>query len=317
MLPPNLVDILFLDGQKRELTFPFLPAEQGDEDRSRATCRRSTACGCTRTNRWPRSTSIRCDLKLPPAIFAPFSDQGQIVTPTYWGSHWPLARGKTTGWAIDDRVQFTPCHNSVMSWARSRPEPLRTAADRDARHARPLEADDHADLGLADRHERRGRRAAAAVGAQLRASPLRWKSTERGSKPNRTCPSAVRSGWSRSRTTITIDIKPATACVNPVFELTGASQDAGPCGIGRPALDADEYAWDGQTLWINATLTQDTLLRLELAADCRCPEIHRLWKLSGREKCRRFGGTIDRDPEGPVAALVRAGSRRVVWCAEF
>ena len=31
VLPPNLVDVLFLDGQKRELDFPFLPAEQGEK----------------------------------------------------------------------------------------------------------------------------------------------------------------------------------------------------------------------------------------------------------------------------------------------
>ena len=39
------------------------------------------------------------------------------MTPCYWGSHWPLARGNSTGNKIDDRIAFTPCHNSVMSWA--------------------------------------------------------------------------------------------------------------------------------------------------------------------------------------------------------
>ena len=30
-------------------------------------------------------------------VFAPFFDGGQMVTPCYWGSHWPLARGNSTG----------------------------------------------------------------------------------------------------------------------------------------------------------------------------------------------------------------------------
>jgi hypothetical protein len=60
-------------------------------------------------------------------IFGPFYDGGQMVTPCYWGSHWPLARGNSTGNAIDDRIRFTPTHNSVMSWAGKRPTPLATA----------------------------------------------------------------------------------------------------------------------------------------------------------------------------------------------
>ena len=59
--------------------------------------------------------------RLPPVVFPPFFDAGQMVTPCYWGSHWPLARGNSTGSKIDDRIQFTPCHNSVMSWAGCRP----------------------------------------------------------------------------------------------------------------------------------------------------------------------------------------------------
>ena len=67
------------------------------------------------------------ETKLPAVVFAPFFDGGQMVTPCYWGSHWPLARGNSTGNAIDDRIQFTPTHNSVMSWAGRRPAPLATA----------------------------------------------------------------------------------------------------------------------------------------------------------------------------------------------
>ena len=41
----------------------------------------------------------------------------------------PLAAGagNSTGRSIDDRIQFTPCHNSVMSWGGCRPSPLQTS----------------------------------------------------------------------------------------------------------------------------------------------------------------------------------------------
>ena len=38
------------------------------------------------------------------------------MTPAYWGSHWPLSRGKTTGMSIDDRIHFSPAHNSLLTW---------------------------------------------------------------------------------------------------------------------------------------------------------------------------------------------------------
>ncbi len=126
VLPPNLVDVLFLDGQRRELTFPFFPEQQGEKVQSRDV----PAIYRVRLHNDEQLSAIYfnpLERKLPPAIFAPFFDKGEVVTPTYWGSHWPLARGKTTGNAIDDRVQFSPCHNSVMSWARQRPTPVQTA----------------------------------------------------------------------------------------------------------------------------------------------------------------------------------------------
>ncbi len=48
------------------------------------------------------------ETKLPPVVFGPFFDQGEMVTPCYWGSHWPLARGNSTGRTIDDRIALTP-----------------------------------------------------------------------------------------------------------------------------------------------------------------------------------------------------------------
>jgi hypothetical protein len=61
---------------------------------------------------------------------------------------------------------------------------------------------------------------------------------------------------------VTVAIKPGPPCVNPVFELTGAPKGAGAVAVtldGRP-LDPGRYAWDGRTLWLDATIEAPTEL---------------------------------------------------------
>ena len=132
VLPNDPVDALFLDGRKHQFRFPNPTGKKGDSSR-------------TRTAGVPAIYRLRLDkedelaavyfnpneTKLPPVVFAPFFDGGEMVTPCYWGSHWPLARGNSTGRSIDDRIEFTPTHNSVMSWA----DTGRPAPDERARHA--------------------------------------------------------------------------------------------------------------------------------------------------------------------------------------
>lgn len=64
-------------------------------------------------------------------------------------------------------------------------------------------------------------------------------------------------------TTITVTIKPAVACINPVFELLQAPKTLVRVRLADRLLEAKEYAWDGKTLWIKATVLRDTPLRLE------------------------------------------------------
>lgn len=64
---------------------------------------------------------------------------------------------------------------------------------------------------------------------------------------------------------IAIHISPKVACVNPVFELRNASKVLKSVRLGNQVLDANQYAWDGKTLWLNATLDQPTTLKLEFA----------------------------------------------------
>jgi hypothetical protein len=61
---------------------------------------------------------------------------------------------------------------------------------------------------------------------------------------------------------VAVEIKPAAACVNPVFELVAAPRTLTQVELGGRRLDAKEYAWDGRTLWIDATVRQDTQMRL-------------------------------------------------------
>jgi hypothetical protein len=65
--------------------------------------------------------------------------------------------------------------------------------------------------------------------------------------------------------TVTITIKPAKVCVNPVFELSDAPKKLTRVRLAGRLLDAKEYAWDGKTLWLNATIVSAVPLQLEFA----------------------------------------------------
>jgi len=262
VLPSNLADVLFVDGQKRELKFPFFPNEQGEKAKSRD----MPAIYRVRLHKDEPMAAVYfnpLDTKLPPAIFAPFFDKGQLVTPCYWGSHWPLARGKTTGYAIDDRVHFTPCHNSVMSFARSRPKPLRTAQvetlDTLGR-SKPMLLQTWVWLiGMSDADDARLLEWARSFSHPPSLLELQGARLEAESYlPERR---AMRLVVEEKHVTMTI--KPAPQCVNPVFELAGAPGPLTGVQLAGRALGGNEYAWDGRTLWIGATLVQNTPLRLE------------------------------------------------------
>ncbi len=264
VLPANLVDVLFLDGEKRQLHFPFFPQEQGEKAESRGI----PAVYRVRLHKDEPLAAVYFHpehTELPPAIFAPFSDQGVVVTPTYWGSHWPLARGKTTGWSIDDRVHLTPCHNSVMSWARSRPTPLwslqRETLDSLGR-LRPMIVERWAWLiGMTDSDDGR-----LLQWAQSFAQPplIEVEGARLESEPDAFQRRAI---WLTAESdTVTMRVKPAPVCVNPVFELSNAPGVIRRVELAGQPLAAEQYAWDGRTLWLDATLSQPQVLRLEFGS---------------------------------------------------
>jgi hypothetical protein len=258
VLPDNPVDALFLDGRKHAFRFPnptggkaptIDPGGVPAVYRLRLSKAEELAAVYFNPN----------EVKLPPVVFAPFFDKGEMVTPCYWGSHWPLARGNATGNAIDDRIGLTPCHNSVMSWAGTRPRPLRTGElvtlDTLGR-SRPMTVrtwawligmSGESDARLVDR----AKSFANPPALELRGARVGFD----GYAPERRAIRLVAEGPE-----VTITIKPSSPCVNPVFEFEGAP--AGGARVilaGRPR-DSSRYAWDGHTLWLDATIAAPTEL---------------------------------------------------------
>ncbi len=69
--------------------------------------------------------------------------------------------------------------------------------------------------------------------------------------------------------TVTIGIKPAGHCVNPVFEMGSAPKTLKTVRVDGKPLDPSRYAWDGKTLWLEATLSQPAEVQLEFADTTR------------------------------------------------
>lgn len=53
---------------------------------------------------------------------------------------------------------------------------------------------------------------------------------------------------------IEIKVKPASRCVNPVFEIAGAERNLVGVTIDGESLPSDNFAWDGSTLWVKARI---------------------------------------------------------------
>jgi hypothetical protein len=262
VLPDDPVDALYLDGRQYHFRFPS-PARPELAGRDKVPGG-SPAIYRIRLHNREKLAAVFFnprESEQPPIIFGPFFDGGQMVTPCYWGSHWPLARGNSTGRTIDDRVALTPCHNSVMTWAGRRPAPLATA--------------DLTTLDTLGRSRLMTRRRWAWLIGMTDAADdrlLAWARSFatppsldlRGARPNF-------EGYSPERRAILLEaiapevqitIKPAVPCVNPVFEFTSASRGAVHVTLAGRPLEDTRRAWDGRTLWLDATIDTPTELRM-------------------------------------------------------
>ena len=260
VVPEHVVDILFADGEVRAPRVPFDAATQGDLMKTRELPMMFRV-------RYHRDEPLAAiyfhptETKMPHGFFGPFYDQGQMVTPCYWGSHWPLARGQTTGGAINARMTDTPCHNSLLTWARVRPEPLRTA-----RYVAP------------DTLGRSGPRLSQTwtwlIGASEadNARLVQWMRSF-ASPPSIEAEGARIEADSFSqerralrliveRNDVTLRLTPNPVCVNPVLELRNAPRGLERVTVNGATLETAQYAWDGHVLWIDHTF--DTAVTVTL-----------------------------------------------------
>jgi hypothetical protein len=261
VLPENLMDVLFRDGTKQELKFPILDQERDYEKllsgelpplfRIRFGIREPLSAVYFNPG-WKR---------LPSTAYRPFYSQGQMVTPFYWGNHLPLARRKPTGHNIDDLAAITPAHNAMMSWGHRRPQPLesRTADMPDALGVtRKMQVEKWAWLiGLSDADDARLLEwsRSFATPPQIQAEGARLQSPSYNTERRAT-------QLTVEKPIVTLTLTPTTPCVHPVFELQGAPKTLSRVELDGRELSAADYAWDGRTLWLNATIRTQTHLRL-------------------------------------------------------
>ncbi len=261
LLPDEPVDALFLDGRKHTFRFPNPVVKAANQPEPggvpaiyRLRIRKDEELAAVYFN--PNET------KLPPVVFAPFFDHGEMVTPCYWGSHWPLARGNSTGRTIDDRVALTPCHNSVMSWAGTRPTPLDTqnlvTLDTLGR-SRPMVLRRWAwMIGMSDEPDNRLRDRARSFATPPSIESLRGaRLAYDGYVPERRAIRLIVEGRA-----VAFTIKPGPPCVNPVFEFDHVPGGQARVMLSGRMLQSGQYAWDGRTLWLDATIASPTELRV-------------------------------------------------------
>jgi hypothetical protein len=262
VLPTNLVDLLFLDGEKREIHFPYDESQQGAKLKTRD---EPVVYRVRMHNDDPMSAVYfhAQERRLPPIVYRPFIDDGQIVTPCYWGSHWPLARGQSTGGSINDRIHATPAHNSVITWAMQRPPALREtrlATIDTLGRSRPMQVQTWfwliglTDAGDSDLLERA--RSFSAPPAIVKLTGARLESESFA--PERRAIRLI-----ADDSTIALTLQPASICVNPVFEIRGALPNLSQVMLDESPIAAERFAWDGHTLWLNITLRKPARLRLE------------------------------------------------------
>ncbi|HTL67256.1 MAG TPA: hypothetical protein VL200_06320 [Lacunisphaera sp.] len=267
VLPEHIADVLFLDGEKVALHTPFEKVIDPDTGKQR--------------REWPKSRG-------QPAIFRIFAhkddpaaaiyfhaddkamgmfsfqglyDRGELVSPVYWGSHWPLARGKTTGYAIDDRIRKSPAHNSLGGWLPG----SNGHGGWGNWEVRPFESSKLAMLNSLGQSVEMDYNRWSWLIAKTDASDealLNWARSY--SAP----PSVELNGagfnlpsYAPERRAlrlvaqapdIRIKLMPASVTVNPVFELQGAHGALRAVSRDGHVLAANDYAWDGATLWIRA-----------------------------------------------------------------
>ncbi len=263
LLPPNPIRCMALDGTAASVPNPLLAEKVPPGPKPPLVYRVTFARDESETAVYfnPRDSFAVEEL----VTFRPFYDRGYMVTPAYWGSHWPLSRGNTTGGAIDERIHVSPSHNSLMSWARHRPEPVsnrvgpsldtlgRSRQMRTQRWVWMIGTTAEADDALIARARSFSEPASLEVrGAELGVDS--YVMERRAYRLNVTADKVV------------LTVKPNGTCVNPVFELENAPKRLLRVALAERTLREDEYAWDGQTLWLGVTIAAPAQLAVDFGS---------------------------------------------------
>ena len=260
LFPKNPIHCVALDGMTSAVPNPFVEKEAAASPKPPLLYR-------VQIQRDEQETAVYFNPRDPfrpeqLVIFRPFYDRGYMVTPAYWGSHWPLARGNSTGGAIDDRIHVSPSHNSFMSWAQNQPAPVwsGTGPSIDTLgQSKEMQTQRWVWLiGMTDESDgqliARARSFTEPASLELQGARFDIHSYV----PERRAYRLI-----VEDKTVTITIKPAPRCVNPVFELPGAPNKLVRLKLANRPLRPEEYAWDGRTLWLRAEIVERVELRLE------------------------------------------------------
>ena len=167
-----------------------------------------------------------------------------------------------TGMAIDDRIHLSPSHNSIMTWGMNNHTPAFSALvqshdtlgrSRTMNHQRWYWL-----IGLSDASDERLLERAKSFQTppdlELEGAHLDLDSYVAERRAMRLVV---------ENNSVSITVKAGVRCVNPVFELLRAPRNLSSISLSGRALKPKDYAWDGQTLWLNADLDGSTLIRLE------------------------------------------------------
>jgi hypothetical protein len=193
--------------------------------------------------------------ELPQMVWGPFVDKGQVVTPGYWGSHWPLARGNATGsGAIDERIHATPHHTSLASWVESKPTPLfsRTETTKDALGwVKPMRVEQWAwMIGMTDAPD------AEVLGAARSVATPANVSAERGARVTGYAVERRATTVVAAAKDVVLKISPPAGApsFHPVFEFEHGPKSVSAVTLDGKPLGESDYAWDGRVLWLNRVI---------------------------------------------------------------
>ena len=267
VLPKELVQLLYLDGTSQVLSFPYHPpagAASSFAANKLVNARQEPVIYRVRVHQEEAAQAIYfCphDLTMPIA-YAPFYDRGVLVTPAYWGSHWPLGRGKSTGWTIDDRIDSNPGHNSILTWGMSnRPKPERTEQIETIDtlgQAKTMTVQqwtwliamtDASNQELIDR----ARSFSQPPSVSLAGAHLDFNAYDTSRRAIHLV---------ADKPAITVQLKPAVPCVDPVFVIDGTSGQMPAISLNGKRLEAGSFAWDGHTLWLRGRISAESRLEL-------------------------------------------------------